>query len=64
MLIGVLFSAVMGGLAGMAWSLTQQHELPGVMAAYPTGGILAVMGFVMLAFLRGDPSQRQNMVRD
>lgn len=57
MLIGVVFSAVMGGLAGTVWSVMQSHELPTVLASYPLGGLLAVLAFLVLTSLRADPRQ-------
>lgn len=64
MLIGVLFSAVMGGLAGTAWALTQNHDLIRVLVSYPLGGLLAVTAFVLLSLLRADPFQPQVLPRD
>ena len=55
MLIGVLISAVAGGALGMSWSLMRDQDLSAVVAAYPLGGILAVMAFVLLSLLRTDP---------
>jgi uncharacterized membrane protein len=57
MLIGLVICAVTGGLAGVAWSFGQSHELLQVLAAYPVGGILAVLAFLLLTSQRSRPRQ-------
>lgn len=64
MLIGVMFSAVMGGLTAVMWSVLQHHELPRLLAAYPLGGLLAVAAFVSLSLLRAGPMTPQMLPRD
>ena len=55
MLIGLVFSAIMGGLAGTAWSVARDCDLVQVLASYPLGGFMAVLAFVLLTSLRADP---------
>ncbi len=64
MLIGVLLSAVMGGLAGTVWSITQGHDLPWLLASYPLGGILAVIAFVLFSSLRSKARHPQFFLRN
>lgn len=59
MLIGVLFSAVTGGLAGMAWSIVHGHDLPRLLLSYPLGGTLAVLAFILLSSLHSKVRQTQ-----
>jgi hypothetical protein len=55
MLIGILSSAIAGGVTGAVWSLRQDHDLPQVLVSYPLGGLLAVAAFVLICSLRSDP---------
>lgn len=64
MLIGLMISAIVGGLAGTAWSVAQSHDLAQVMAAYPLGGALAVLAFLVLTSQRADPLQSDFFPRD
>ncbi len=61
MLIGVVLSAIIGGLAGTAWSLARDHDLVQVLASYPLGGLMAVSAFVLLTSLRADPHNQAYM---
>ncbi len=54
----------LGGLAGVAWSLGQSHELMQVLAAYPVGGILAVLALLLLTSLRSGPRQSNLLLQD
>lgn len=49
MLAGIVVSAVTGGLAGMAFSLSHDRGLLETLLAYQIGGLLAVMAFLALA---------------
>jgi hypothetical protein len=49
MLAGIVVSAVMGGLAGLAFSLSHESGLLETLLAYQIGGLLAVMAFMALA---------------
>ena len=57
MLIGVLISAVTGGLAGMALSVAQGHGLVRLLVSYPLGGILAVIAFILRTTLHAKARQ-------
>ena len=54
MQIGLVLSAILGGLTGTVWSVVQDHGLPRVLSAYPLGGLLAVLAFLLLTSLRSD----------
>ena len=49
MLAGIVVSAVLGGLAGLAFSLSHESGLLETLLAYQIGGLLAVMAFMALA---------------
>jgi len=49
MLAGIVVSAVIGGLAGLAFSLSHESGLLETLLGYQIGGLLAVMAFVALA---------------
>ena len=49
MLAGIVVSAVMGGLAGLAFSLSHQSGLIETLWDFQIGGLLAVMAFMALA---------------
>ena len=48
MLAGIVVSAVMGGLAGLAFSLSHGSGVLETLLAYQIGGLLAVMAFLAL----------------
>ena len=49
MLAGTVMSAVMGGLAGLAYALSQEHGIMQSVLAYQFGGMIAVMAFLASA---------------
>jgi hypothetical protein len=49
MLAGIVVSAVMGGLAGLAFSLSHESGVLETLLAYQIGGLLAVMAFLTLS---------------
>jgi hypothetical protein len=49
MLAGIVVSAVMGGLAGLAFSLSHGSGVLETLLAYQIGGLLAVMAFLALS---------------
>jgi hypothetical protein len=48
MLAGIVVSAVMGGLAGLAFSLSHGSGVLETLLSYQIGGLLAVMAFLAL----------------
>lgn len=49
MLAGTVVSALIGGLAGLAFSITQEHSLLQTLFAYQIGGLVALTTFVAAA---------------
>ena len=49
MLAGIVVSAVMGGLAGLAFSLSHGSGVLETLLSYQIGGLLAVMAFLALS---------------
>jgi len=52
MVVGVLVSAIAGGVAGVGMSLGAHHGAAHALASYPLGGLLAVMSFLAMSMLR------------
>lgn len=52
MVVGVLVSAIAGGVTAVAVSLGTDHGLGHVIASYPLGGLLAVMSFLAMSLTR------------
>ena len=48
MIVGVLFSAISGGITALAVSLVQGAGLLHALLSYPLGGMLAIMAFTAL----------------
>ncbi len=46
LLAGTVISAVMGGLAGLAFALLHDHGVVQTILSYQFGGLLAVLAFV------------------
>lgn len=49
MLAGVLVSAVIGGIAGLCFSLPQGPGVVHMLLSYQMGGMIAVLSFLALA---------------
>lgn len=49
MLAGTVVSAVSGGVAGLAYSLTSDHGLVQTVLFYQAGGVMAVMAFLAMS---------------
>lgn len=52
MVVGVLVSAIAGGVTAVAVSVGADHDLAQVIASYPLGGLLAVMSFLAMSLTR------------
>lgn len=52
MVVGVLVSAITGGVAGVGLSLGADHGMAHAIASYPLGGLLAVMSFLAMSLMR------------
>ncbi|MCF8511221.1 MAG: hypothetical protein K9G43_07230 [Rhodobacteraceae bacterium] len=50
MLAGTVLSAVMGGMAGLAFAMTRDHGIVQSVLAYQVGGLSAVLAFVTIAW--------------
>lgn len=46
MLAGSVVAAIMGGLAGLAYAMSQEHGVLQTVLSYQIGGMLAVLAFV------------------
>jgi len=46
MLAGTVFSAIGGGMAGLALALSCGHNLLQIVIAYQLGGLIAVLAFI------------------
>lgn len=53
MLAGTIVSAVLGGIAGLVYAVTQDQGIAHGLLAYQMGGMIAVLAFIALA----QPSQ-------
>lgn len=51
MLAGTVVSAVMGGLAGLAFALSQDHGVVQSILAYQLGGLVTVLAFLTGAMM-------------
>lgn len=49
MLAGTVVSAISGGVAGLAYSLTRDQGLVQTVLFYQAGGVMAVMAFLAMA---------------
>lgn len=58
MLIGILLSAISGGMTALIFALAGGHSMASVIAAYPLGGLLAVSSFLTISLIRkgSDPN--------
>lgn len=54
MLIGVLMSAISGGMTALIFTFAGGHSLASVIASYPLGGMLAVGSFLAMSLIRQD----------
>ncbi len=52
MIVGVLLSAIPGGVTALAVSLVHDSGLAQVLLSYPLGGMLAIMVFAALSLGR------------
>ena len=52
MVVGVLVSAIAGGVAGVGMSLGANHGVAHAIVSYPLGGLLAVMTFLAMSLTR------------
>lgn len=52
-LAGAVVSAIFGGLAGLAYALSQDHGVLHSILSYQVGGMAAVLAFVAIDFQRG-----------
>lgn len=57
MLAGTIVSALIGGLAGVAFSVTRELGLLQLLLSYQIGGLVAVMAFI--ATLHSAPSRQE-----
>jgi drug/metabolite transporter superfamily protein YnfA len=57
MLIGMLMSAISGGMTALVFTLAGGHSLGRVLAAYPLGGMLAVASFLAMPLIRHEYSE-------
>lgn len=48
MVVCAILSAVMGGMAGLAYALTQGHGIGQAILSYQLGGLLALMAFSVM----------------
>lgn len=55
MLAGTIISAILGGLAGLTYGLSNDHSLMQTLIDYQVGGLIAVLAFVSMAL----PARRQ-----
>lgn len=54
MLVGVLLSAISGGVTALAASLVHGNGVVSALLSYPLGGMLAIMAFAALSLRRQD----------
>lgn len=54
MLIGIVMSAISGGMTALTFALFAGHSLERVLISYPLGGMLAVAGFLAMSLLRNE----------
>lgn len=57
MLVGVLVSAISGGVTALAVSLVHGNGLLHAVLSYPLGGALAIVAFSALRFSRRDAAR-------
>jgi hypothetical protein len=58
MLIGVLMSAISGGMTALVFTLAGGHSFARVIASYPLGGMLAVGSFLAMSLIRKDYEEK------
>lgn len=51
MIIGVMTSAIGGGVAGLFWAVCQHHGISQIVASYPLGGLVAVTTFLSVSMI-------------
>jgi hypothetical protein len=54
MLIGVLLSAISGGMTALMFAMAGGHSFGRVIVSYPLGGMLAVASFLAMSLIRND----------
>lgn len=59
MLIGVLLSAISGGMTALIFALAGGHSLARVIASYPLGGMLAVASFLAMSLIRNGSAENR-----
>jgi hypothetical protein len=57
MLIGMLMSAISGGMTALMFALAGGHSLAHVLVSYPLGGMIAVASFLTMCLIRQEYAQ-------
>ncbi|MDT8857324.1 hypothetical protein RNZ50_20245 [Paracoccaceae bacterium Fryx2] len=62
MLIGLVLSGILSGLAGLAWAVMQGHPLPVILAFYPLAGFCGTASFVLVVLWLGGRAETRSHV--